>query len=151
MDKQYGKGAETLFKSASQHFYGFHWSPARKLCSKKYLLLTSKILGLLVKTLAAAEKYLVLHRDNLTILIQMQLSEKQKTFSEFFAAILKSRLNFDHFEKKGDPQSFSISQTTDSENVVRKMSSKSSFRGPFKKQHGKLPPPLFKSASYHLY
>ena len=42
------------------------------------LLLTSKILGLLVKTLAATEKYLVLHRDNLTILIQMQLSEKQK-------------------------------------------------------------------------
>ena len=51
--------------------------------------------------------------------IQMQLSEKQKTFSETFAATLKSRLNFDHFEKKDDPHSFSICQTRDSEDVVR--------------------------------
>ena len=31
----------------------------------------------------------------------MHLSEKQKSFSEFVAAFLKSRLNFKHFEKKG--------------------------------------------------
>ena len=49
----------------------------------------------------------------------MQLSEKQKTFSEFLAAILKSCLNFEYFEKKDDPQSFCISDITDSENVVR--------------------------------
>ena len=30
----------------------------------------------------------------------MQLSKKQKTFSEFFSAFLKSRLNFQYFEKK---------------------------------------------------
>ena len=40
-------------------------------------------------------------------------------FSQFFATFLKSTLNFEHFEKKDDPHSFSISQTTDSENVVR--------------------------------
>ena len=59
-----------------------------------------QILETLVNTLAADEKYPVLNRDNLTIPIQMQLSQKQKTFSQFFAAFLKSSLNFKHFEKK---------------------------------------------------
>ena len=49
----------------------------------------------------------------------MQLSEKQKTFSQFLAAILKSCLNFEYFEKKDDPQSFCISAIMDSENVIR--------------------------------
>ena len=30
----------------------------------------------------------------------MQLSQKQKFFSGFFSAFLKSKLNFKHFEKK---------------------------------------------------
>ena len=53
-----------------------------------------------VNTLAADEKYAVLNRDNLTIPIQMQLSQKQKNFDEFFGAFLKSRLNFEYIEKK---------------------------------------------------
>ena len=117
-DKQYGKRAQALLKSASQHLYHIHRSLPRKLSWKKSLLLTCQILGLLVNTLAADEKYPVLNRDNLTIPIDMQLSEKQKTFSHFFAAFLKSRLSFEHFEKKGDPHSFRISEMTDSENVV---------------------------------
>ena len=68
--------------------------------SKKSLLLRWKTLGLLVNTLADDEKYPVLNRDNLTIPTQMELSQKQKTFSEFFAAFLKSYLNFERFEKK---------------------------------------------------
>ena len=117
--KQYGKRAQALLKYASQQLYRIHWSLARKLCSKKFLLLTWHILGLLVNTLAADEKYPVLNRDNLTIPIQMQLSQKQKTFSEFFAAFLKSRLNFKYFLKKDDPPRFCIFEITDSENVVR--------------------------------
>ena len=35
--------------------------------------------------------------------IQMQLSQKQKIFSQFFYAVFKSRLNFEHFRKKDDP------------------------------------------------
>ena len=58
------------------------------------------MLALPVNTLTADEKYPVLNRDNLMIPIQMQLSKKQKNFSEFFAAFSKSRLNFKHFEKK---------------------------------------------------
>ena len=99
-DKQYGKCGQTLLKSASQHLYHIHWSLARKLCSKKSLLLTCQILGLLVNTLATDEKYPVLNRENLTIPIQMQLSENKKSFSDFFAAFLKSSLNFEHFGKK---------------------------------------------------
>ena len=38
----------------------------------------------------------ILPRDNLMIPIQKQLSQKQKTFSQFFAVFLKSRLNFEH-------------------------------------------------------
>ena len=30
----------------------------------------------------------------------MQLSEKQIAFSEFFSAFLKSKLSFEHFQKK---------------------------------------------------
>ena len=67
--KQDGKGAQALFKSTSKHFDQIHRSFPRKLSWKKSLLLTWKILALLVNTLAADEKYLVLHRDNLTISI----------------------------------------------------------------------------------
>ena len=105
-DKQYGKRAQALLKSASQHLYHIHRSLPRKLSWKKSLLLTCKILGLLVNTLAADEKYPVLNRDNLTILIQMQLSQKQKIFLNFFAALLKSSLNFKYFEKEDDVDRF---------------------------------------------
>ena len=99
-DKQHGKRVQALFKSASQHLYHIHWSLPSQLSWKKSLFLTCQILGLLVNTLAADEKYPVLNRDNLTIPIQMQLSQKHKTFSEFFAPFLKCTINFKFFEKK---------------------------------------------------
>ena len=40
------------------------------------------------------------NRENLPLPLQMQLSEKPKTFSEFFIAFLKSTLNFEHFKNK---------------------------------------------------
>ena len=64
-----------------------------------------KILRLFVNTLTVNDKHYLLNRDNLTQQIQMQLSEKQKTFSEFFFAVLKSILNFKHFPTKDDPRS----------------------------------------------
>ena len=118
-EKQYGKGGQALLKSPSQHIYHIHQSQLSQVSWKKSILLTCQILGLLVNTLPADKKYLVLHRDNLTIPIQMQLSQKQKTFSQFFAAFLKSTLNFKHFESKDDPHRFCIFEVTDSENVVR--------------------------------
>ena len=99
-EKQYGRPSQGLLKSASQHIYLIHWALGTQLSSKNFLLLTWKILRLVVNTLAVDKKYLVLNRDNLTIPIQMQLSEKQKIFSQFFSAFLKSSLNFKHFGKK---------------------------------------------------
>ena len=49
----------------------------------------------------------------------MELSEKEKTFSQFLAAFLKSRLNFKYFKVKDDPHRFCIFKITESENVVR--------------------------------
>ena len=83
------------------------------------MFLTGQMVGLLLNTLPADEEYPVLNRDNLTIPIHMQLSQKQKTFSEFFSAFLKSRWNFEHFNKKDDLHRFCNFEITDSENVVR--------------------------------
>ena len=60
---------------------------------------------LICKALTADDKHYLLNRDNLTQPIQMQLSQKQKTFSEFFFAFLKSILDFKHFQRKDDPHS----------------------------------------------
>ena len=89
-----------------------------EMCSKKFLLLTWQILGLLVNTLAADEKYPLLKRDNLTIPIQMHLSQKQNHFPQFFAPFLKSRLNFKYLKKKDDPYRFCNFEITDSKNVL---------------------------------
>ena len=64
-----------------------------------------KILRLFANTLTVNDKHYLLNRENLPQPIQMQLSEKQKTFSEFFFAFLKSILNFKHLPKKDDPHS----------------------------------------------
>ena len=118
-DKQHGKRALALLKYASQHLYHNHWLVPSRLSWKRSLLLTCQILELLVNTLAADEMYHVLNRDNITISIHKQLSLKPNTFSQFFAAFLKFRLNFEYFETKYIPHWFCISGITESENVVR--------------------------------
>ena len=63
------------------------------------------MIRLLLNELMVNDRHYPLNRDNLTQPIQMQLSEKQKTFSEFFFAFLKSILNYKHLPKKDDPRS----------------------------------------------
>ena len=58
-----------------------------------------------VNTLTADDKYSLLNRDNLRQPIRTTLSKKEKAFSRFFLAFSKSTLNFEHFQKKDDPQS----------------------------------------------
>ena len=82
---------------------------------KKSLLVIFKILGLFVNTLTADDKDSLLNRDNLTQPIQMQLSQKQKTFSQFFSEVLICKLNFEHFQKNDDPYSRCISEIMDTE------------------------------------
>ena len=64
------------------------------------MLVLCKILRLFVNTLTDDDKYSLLYRDNLKQPIQILLSQKQKTFSQFFSAFSKSKLNFQHFQKK---------------------------------------------------
>ena len=53
---------------------------------RKSVLVIDKFLRLLVKSLPADDKHYVLNRDNLAQPIQMQLFQKQKTFSQLFLA-----------------------------------------------------------------
>ena len=67
-------------------------------------------------TLTANYKYSRSNRENLSLPIQMQLSEKPKIFCQFFIAFLESTLNFEHFEtKKNESHNSSISEVIDSE------------------------------------
>ena len=52
--------------------------------------------------------------QTLTQQVQTNLSLKQKTFSEFFIAFLKSTWNGEHFRKRGEYSSLSISEIIDS-------------------------------------
>ena len=79
------------------------------------MLVVCKISRLFVNTLPADYKYSLLNRDNLTQPNQILLPQKQKTFSVFLSAFLKSTLNFANFETKDDPHSRCISQINVSE------------------------------------
>ena len=72
---------------------------------KKSVLLKDDLLRLCANTLPGDDNYYLLNRDNLAEQIQIQLYQKQKSFSEFFFAFLKSILNFKHLPKKDDPHS----------------------------------------------
>ena len=69
------------------------------------VLVIHKILRLLVNTLTADDKHYLLNRNNLAQPIHIQLSEKQKIFSEFFLPFLKSVLNFKDLRMKDEPHS----------------------------------------------
>ena len=113
--KQHGKGPQTLWKFAWQYLSHIYWSLWKQLTCKKSLLVICNISRLFPNTLSGVGKYSLFNRDNLTQPIEMQLSRKQKTFSEFFCAFLKSNLNFEHFQNKDDSHSWGISKFTESE------------------------------------
>ena len=58
-----------------------------------------------LNALTANDKHYLINRDYLTQPIQVQLSQKQKNFSEFSFAFFESILNFTHFPKIDDPHS----------------------------------------------
>ena len=113
--KQHGKRAQTLLKFAWQNLYHIYWSLWMQLTFKNFLLVICKISRLFPNTLSADGKYSLLNRDNLTQSIQMQLSRKQKTFSDFVSAFSKSSLNVKFFFKKDEPHCWYISEITDPE------------------------------------
>ena len=152
--KEHGKCAQTLFKFAWQKLYHIYWSLWRQLTFKKFLLVICKISRLFPNTLSADGKYSLLNRDNLTQPIQIQLCRKQKTFSDFFAAFLKSSLNFQDFPKKKKKMTliaevFPNLQTP--KNMVTSMCKKSRFKGSFGKQYSKRAQAFLKFACQYLY
>ena len=59
--------------------------------------------------------YSLHNREHLKQPIEMQLSKKQKTFSEFFYAFFKSRSNFEDFKNDDDHHKLCIFEKTDYE------------------------------------
>ena len=106
-------GSKNCFKSARHYYYPiFPWI-WDKLSRKKSALVRSKILGLFVNTLTAEYTYSRRNMQTFTQHIQTPLSLKQKTFSGFFIAFLKSTWNGEHFQKKGESSSLSSSSISE--------------------------------------
>ena len=82
----------------------------------------------------------------------MQLSKKQKTFSQFSAAFLKSASNFEHFEKKNQRLiAYVYPKSQIANNFFRWMLKKPHFRTPFNSQCAKGSQTLLKSARQYFY
>ena len=74
-----------------------------------------EILRQFVNALTADDKYSGSNMQNLPQQIQTQLSRKQKTFSWFFIPLLKYAWNLEHFQKKDEYPSLTISEMIDAE------------------------------------
>ena len=110
--REHGKLVSTLFKFGQQNLYHIYWSTRRQFSCKKSLLGICKSLRLFVNTMSAVDKCSLPNTDNLMQPIHMQLSQKLEPFSEFFPAFSKSRLNFEHFQKKDEAHSLLICEAT---------------------------------------
>ena len=77
--------------------------------------------------------------------IQINLSQKQKIFSEFFSAFLESALNFEHFQKKMTLIAYVFPKLPTTKNVLRQMSKSSRFTEPVDRRHGKWAEALIQS------
>ena len=98
------------------------------------LLVICGTLRMFVNTSTAYYKYFLCNSENLQQPIQMGLSKKQTTFSQFFAPLLKTSLNFKCFLEKDDPHSLCISESRVCERLARPMSKKHHFRTSFDSQ-----------------
>ena len=81
---------------------------------KKCALVRSKILGVFVNRLTAEYKYSRRDMETFAQQVHTPLSLKQKTFSGFLITFPKSTSNGEHFQKKRDSSSLSISEIIDS-------------------------------------
>ena len=110
--KEHGKRVSTLSKFERQNLYHIYWSTRRQFTCKKSLLVICKSLRLFVNTMSAVDKCSLPNTDNLMQPIHIQLYQKLKTFSQLFPAFSKSRLNFEHFQKKDEAHSLFICEAT---------------------------------------
>ena len=104
-------------------------------------LVLGEILGMFVNTLTSDRKYPFQGCQNLQLPIHMQLSEKKKTFSQFYFPFLESTSNFKILKK--NMIVFPKLQTV--KNLVRPLSKKRPFRTCFDSEHVKASQLLAKS------
>ena len=99
-EKQHVKEDQTLLRSKQHHLYHIYWSQWRQLSWNKSLLVICKVLRMFVNILTGDDKYFLVNRDNLRQPIQMQLSEKKKTISDFFHHFWNGNYILNIFKKR---------------------------------------------------
>ena len=125
-----------------------------KLIWKMSPLVLGEILGMFVNTLTADGRYPVQGLQNLTVPFQIQLSEKRKTFDQFFVPFLESTSKFKHFEKKMMLIANVFPKLGTVKIFVRKRSQEHHFGTGFYSQHMKASQVLAKSLwerFYHVF
>ena len=98
-DSQHVKVSQILAISQWERFYHVLSSFGEKLIWKISPLLSGEIVAIFLNTLTDEGRYVFEDWENLPLTIQMQLSEKWKTFSQFFP-FMESKSNFIHLLKK---------------------------------------------------
>ena len=153
-DSQQVNGCQTLVKSAWKQFYQILWSLSGEMICKISPFVNFKILGVFANTFTVDHKYPVWNCENLQFHIEMQLSRKQKRFSQFYVPFMESSSNSKHFPKKDDRDSLSIFEIKDCQNLGGPICKKRRFRTSFGSQHLKGFQTLVKSAwerFYHIF
>ena len=69
--------------------------------------------------------------------IQMHLSRKQMSFSQYSYAFFESALSLEHFQKKMTLIAYVFPKLPTTKNVLRQMSKSSRFRETVDRRHGK--------------
>ena len=95
--------SKSLLKSARNHFYTIVPLIPDKFSCKNLLLFRFEVLGLILNTMTTGDNISHRNRDNFAQQIQMQLSQKPKSFSEFFFEFLKPSSNCQYSLNKKSP------------------------------------------------
>ena len=102
LNSQHVKASEIPANTPWQRFYHVFSSFSRKLIPKMVPLELGEIWVVFVNTLSGDAEYPIQDFENLLLSIQMDLSEKPKSFSLLFVPFLEYTSNFKHFIKKDD-------------------------------------------------
>ena len=87
---QRSNGSQTLLKSSTTAVLSYCFIILRKIQLENVYLSHPEIYGLFVNMLTSYDKCSSHNRENLTLLVPMQLSKKPKTFNRSVIAFLKS-------------------------------------------------------------
>ena len=142
---QYVKASQLLGKSPCEPFYHVLWPLLGTLIWNMPSLVLGEIFGMFVNTLTSDRKYPVQGCENLQLPIHMQLSEKKKTFSQFYFPFLESTSNFKILKKNMIVIANVFPKLQTVKNLVRPLSKKRPFRTCFDSEHVKASQLLAKS------